>query len=290
MNELYPEIRWVKDIRKIHVQGYIYSNLDKWSTRSRINNKDFFTKLMVMVEQVYHIKLDFEGIDYGLSAPKTSIKTHPMQTDDFILLSNESFKSSSKASLVPLLIASIGCRIEELSSIKPDEIDLEGHRVYLTNCKNGRNRDLYIRDEFFFLWKFVKERAEKLDYPTILGGIKYESCQNFIGKLKRKLNMTNYPYEGCHAIRKMYARRRFSEELLKGKSVDESWSKVQRELGHGKRCREDLFKTYIGVGINKFKEYYSKTNEPVISEEEVQRQIEHIRSFENQLETKFNKK
>lgn len=283
METLYPEIRWVKDIKKIHVQVFIFENKRKWSYKTRVSYKNFFEKLVVMTGFVYHSKLDFSGIDYGLNEPRKSVKNHPMKTDDFIKLTEACFSSKSNASKLPLLTATIGARMEEVASIKPEDIDLVNNRVNLTNCKNGRNRSVPIKEDFKFLWKYSKEKAQILGFPTILNGIKTDTVRKFLNSMKKKADLKNYPYESNHAIRKMYAQRRFSEELLKGNSVEDSWINVQKELGHGSKARKELFKTYIGTDLKQFEKNYRQFHEPIISEEEVNRQVEFIKSFEERL-------
>lgn len=207
-----------------------------------------------------------------------------MCTDDFIALNECLLNSKSSYKFAPLLTATLGTRSEEVISIKPEDIDLINKKVRLLNCKNGRNRTINISSEFLFLWKFIKELSLDNKWETIFPFHNVSGYQTILFKKKRATGLVEkYPYETNHAIRKMYAQRRFIEEQLKGKTPQQAWDVVQVELGHGNKSRFELFRAYIGISyqdyLKKFKEVYK---DPELLKD-LKKQVDYILSFKGHL-------
>lgn len=179
-----------------------------------------------------------------------------MDIDDYRIFCKTMLQTKYSCRFIPLITGTIGTRLEEALSIKPEEIDLEHKQVFLNNCKNGRKRIVPIADKFMDFWKLVKDYCISHHWETVSNNICYTTACSSFRKVLKKINLSDkYPLQCNHGIRKLYAQRRFIEEIELGFDVNTSWSHVQQELGHGAVSRNQLFRTYIGISKNEFEKF-----------------------------------
>ena len=255
MRQNHPQVRHLSQIRPEHITEYYRDRGAQWSQSTCQEYESQFRKLAVMANAAYpDCHLDLSEVHFKREMPdpgQDSGRGRAMSEEDYQALDSAMFHSQSRARFIPRIARSIGARLEEACSIKAEHIVLKSPRgpyVALRNCKNGRNRDVPIRDRDLPFWQKLKTFLERSGWPNACGGIACSSVSKAIRRALKKLGLSEkYSKTGIHAIRKLYARERYREELLKGEESRKAWSAVQQELGHGPGYRTKLFRVYIGT-------------------------------------------
>lgn len=253
MKAHYPKIKRFSLIKPEHFMEYFKERGAQWSERTCGEYESQARKLACMINDTYEdCHLDLSEVRFERSLPETekvSGRDRAMEIKDYENLCAHIMNTGSRARFIPAITRSIGARLEEACSIRPENIVLEKNncRVELRNCKNGRNRDVPIRREDLPFWQDLKNYLTEKNWPDCAGGISTASVSKAVRRSMDALGLSEkYPATSIHAIRKLYARERYEQERAGGKIKKEAWRQVQMELGHGPRFRTALFNTYIG--------------------------------------------
>lgn len=249
LKENYPETRFAKDITRAQVQDYLSQNESNWSKRTSEEYCSTFRKLEKIIQHHYSRKASFADNLIAKQTDTTDYRNKAMTREDYIRLRDSFSKSNSVAKVGLELAYRFGLRSCECVGLRAEQIDLKNKVLHLGSyCKNGKHRDVPIRDKDFSYIKAVKEQVG-------LGRvcpIKEESLNRTIRYHMKKLGSADtYLKTTTHAIRKLYASERMQE--LRGAKNDpatsdgerRAWGVVQKELGHGEKFRMALYETYI---------------------------------------------
>lgn len=258
LRENFPDIHWVREITPDILQSFIDSRGRQWSSHTVTEYRYLFRKFQQLINQTYNLNLDATSLKFP-RPDNISVRDVSMASNHFYQLCSDLLNSRTKARFIPLLTYIIGTRLEEACSIKPEEIDLKNRLVYLNNCKNGRNRTVPFDADFLPALAEIKTYCIQNNWKTVCDSIKGTSAARAIRNSMKRLGFSDlYKVTSNHAIRKLYAKRRLKEELEKEFNINRAWSVVQTELGHGLKCRNELFKAYIGMPLSVFKSLYKR--------------------------------
>lgn len=248
MKENHPEIKWAKDITRVHVQEYIKDRENQWSERTALEKISQFKKLEVIVNDRFNCRAEFSR-DLEVSPKKVSTRDRAMEKADFDKVREEAQRSQSPARDGLELGYRFGLRACEVVGLQGKEIDLERGVLHLTDTKGGKHRDVPIRERDREFARDLKERAgDGLCVP-----LKQDSYQRQLRRYMDRAGVGDkYPNTTEHAIRKLYVRERM-EELRGPEKADprtddrerKAWETVQQEIGHGEKFRSALYNTYV---------------------------------------------
>lgn len=253
MKEKHPEVKLVKEIKNEHIKEWINERESKWSDKTLKEQISRVGKLSEICMKTYGVELDWK-----IEMPERvkghnikKIREIAMDKADLLLLKDDlSQKRRSENALRAVELASrCGLRSKEIARLRTDCIDIENKCIHIVEgAKNGKKRDVPIRKKDLPYFEDLKNTCmyfNNNEYVT--EGISEDSLNKAIRRSLQRLNLDNkYKNTTIHSIRKSYATERYNEELKRNKGDErKSWEKVQEELGHGSRFRQELFNTYI---------------------------------------------
>lgn len=253
MKEKFPDVRFVKDIKKEHISEFITTREKNWSDKTLQEQISRFEKLSAICSKTYGINLDWE-----VSAPERA-KAHnikklrdvSMSRADLLLIKDDLSRNPRSFNCLTAVEISSRCglRSKEIARLRWENIDIENKCLHITEgAKNGKKRDVPIRQKDLSYFEDLKNNCMYFgSNEYITGGVNEDSLNRGIRRSLQRLNLDDkYTNTTIHAIRKSYATERYSEELKRSKGDErKAWCKVQAELGHGERFRSELFNTYI---------------------------------------------
>lgn len=245
--------RMVRDIDSDMAREWFKSKLGAgdWNISTARQRYSDLKKLECMAAKVFNLK-DFKITDFdfkellenGSMESKSGRKLVAMKEEDFSKLQAYVLSHNSCAKLAVSICALTGLRAEEVSSLKPDEIDLENGLLYVNNPKGGRERTVDISSDIDF-FKWAVDYAVSHGWETMTVTNKVGSLQSAVRRALKACDLDHYK-QGIHSIRKMFAVRKMRE-------TGGSWNATSRALGHGSpngnrkrsNARSDLKKIYL---------------------------------------------
>lgn len=243
LKEKHPEVRLATEIKTEHVQEFL--NL-KAQTCSKATIEQYVSKANKMQNLIN--KTFGSNNKLVLEIPKTKKEVYRDKQ-----LSAEHYKLLKKSIKNDNILKSIeaaknfGLRVEDISSLRKGDIDIEKKIVKVIDSKGGRNRIVKLK---------TKEQLEvakklfnsKLALTERIVPIKPDSINKGLNREMTKLGIKeNYINTGIHAIRKLYAQEEFNRCRNKNMSLEKARSIVSEQLGHSKERGKDdeLINRYI---------------------------------------------
>lgn len=245
MKEKHPEIKQVKDINSRHIKEWLSHKEKDWSNKTLQMHADNARMLNTQINNTFNSskKWDFK-VNQKVDA--TNIRTQAFTRSDLDRVKAELQNGRSEGIKALEITSRTGLRVSEVAWLKPENINLEKNVIEVRHAKNGRYRDVPIRSHDRGYFKELKADTSNRAYIT--NGVQAESLNKAIRRAMDKVGISEkYPNSTDHAIRKMYARERFMQELNRGLDKNAAWGVVQQELGHGAEHRQELFNTYVGA-------------------------------------------
>lgn len=243
LNEKYPEIRLVKEIKSEYIQQWINLKSVQWSKKTAECRVSQVEKLQSILNSTYKI-----GVDWKVKPPETvkaeRIRTVGVDRADFEKLREAMAGSDCGGKTAMEITARTGLRIKEVARLHADRINLEKRVIEVREgAKNGKFRDVPIREKDLSFFRDLKERMAG-QYVT--RGVNEDTLNKGIRRgLQRAGLDKKYAATTNHALRKMYATERMTELRSSGLPERSAWLVVQKELGHGSQFREELFHVYV---------------------------------------------
>lgn len=242
MKEHYSEIKYVKDIRTKHVQGFLNEKAQTCTKATMTTYASNFRKLENLVNATYGTQAVYRGFEIPATVENTKIRAQDMDKADIKKLKEAFEKSTSKAKIAIDLAEKLGLRVSEISKLQGRDIKIEEGKVHIHESKGRRSRDVPIRAE---------DRAFFADLKSRLGErqrvceMQHESINKAIRRYMKEIGISEkYKGTSVHAIRKEYAQKEFDRYRAEGKSIKEALGEVSEQLGHSKN-RTALMKEYV---------------------------------------------
>lgn len=246
MRDNHPEVKWAKDITPQHLEEYGQDKRPEWTDKTCKENSHRAHKMGDMISNVFGVSVDLSSVYYA-SGGKESPENRAMTREDCDLLRECLLSKNTGARFLVDICSRTGARSEEARSVKAENIRMDRGMLELRNCKNGRDRDVPIRDKDIAFFAALKEYMIEHDWKNACNGITENACNRAIRSAMKEVGISDKYDQSLHACRKLYARERMDEEQNKGFSWVESWSHVQQELGHGDKYRYELAHAYLGI-------------------------------------------
>ena len=242
LKEKYPEIRLATDIKSEHVQTFLNQKAETCSKNTIEQYVSKANKMQNLINATY-----YSNNKLVLEIPKTEKEIYRDKQ-----LSLEHYKALEKNmsgnGLKAIQCArNFGLRVEEISNLKKEDIDLNKKIVRVIAGKGGRDRDIHLKTKEQ-LKVAEKLYNSKLELTDRIIPIKPDSINKALSRAMEQLNIKEeYKKTGIHSIRKLYAQETYDRCRRKGMSIEKAREVVSEQLGHSKERGKDdnLIKRYI---------------------------------------------
>ncbi len=247
LRETHPEVKMARDISGDHAREFLETKKDHVTDRTLDEYRDRLGKLGDLCAHVFHSRTSWrcEPIQHEKAH---KVRDKAMDRQDYERIRDRLLEGRSEARYAIEITGRCGARIEEAAGLKVDGIRTDTWTLELREgCKNGRERDVPIREQDRPYFAALKKECELKGRLYVCNGVKSRSLDTAIRRVMRELGLSDkYPKTTDHAARKMWARERMAEERPRCRSEIEAWERVQVELGHGDKSRKQLYETYVG--------------------------------------------
>ena len=237
-----PEIKFVKDIKAHHIQGFLNK---KSKTCSQATIKQYatkFNKLENVVNSTYNANANYKGFRVPLTKENTKIRNMSMSREDFLKLEKGFSNSKSCAKEAIQLSSRAGLRVSEITKLQGRDINISKGVINIVDSKGGRDREVPIRpqDRDYF----IDLKSKYNDYERICP-VKSDSINKAIERELEKQGLKEkYTNTSIHSIRKLYAQEEFDRLREEGLEIKQALGEVSVLLGHSDN-RFELMKEYV---------------------------------------------
>lgn len=247
LRERHPEIRLAKEITGDHAREFLEDKRGRVSDATLEEYRGRLGKLGDLCSSVFKSRISWrcEPIQ---NERAHKVRDRAMDRADYEAIRDKLLEGRSEARYALEITGRCGARIEEAAGLKVEGIRTDTWVLELREgCKNGRERDVPIREQDRVYFTALKEECERKGRTYVCNGVKSRSLDTAIRRVMRELGLSDkYPKTTDHAARKMWARERMAEERPRCHSEVEAWERVQVELGHGDKSRQNLYAVYVG--------------------------------------------
>ena len=243
LKEKYPEIRLATDIKSEHIQAFLNLKAETCTKATIDQYVSKANKMQNLINSTYH-----SNNKLVLEIPKTEKEIYrdkQLSLEHYKML-KKSIKNENALKAIECA-KNFGLRVEDISSLRKGDIDLDKKIVNVIASKGGRDRTVKLK---------TKEQLEvaerlynsKLALTERIVPIKPDSINKALYREMERVGIKEmYKNTGIHAIRKLYAQEEYNRCRNKGMSIERSRAIVSKQLGHSeKRGKDDnLIKRYI---------------------------------------------
>ena len=266
----HPEIKNVDDIRLPMVYEWLCYNTQKgkssWTYRTAMTHRSNIIQVFERAKTVYKsICIDLRKLPPVPDDLRPEIRVVAMTQEDLDALrksyANRDAKTYGRIAIE--ITARCGLRVKEVAFLTPQSINLEKRVIEVRKgAKNGKYRDVPIRDEDFEFFADLKAKRANWDY--VVSGNRKPNPRSINSSIRRemeRIGISNvYPDTTEHSVRKYYAYKCLQELVEKVQAehpeytsrdcIEEAWPKVQKWLGHGDNNRRALYRAYVEIPID----------------------------------------
>lgn len=241
----HPDVRYIKDIKTEHVQGFLNSKAKEWSNSTIKTHMSRFNKLDRIFDK--NIKDYSKQLTGALVAPvaknETKLRSVAMTRNDFNKITAKANAGRSHVKTALEIAGRTGLRVSEISKLKGSDYNEKAGVLSIVDSKGKRSRNIFIKEEDKSYFEGLKATfGEGRVCP-----VQHESLNQALNRCMKDLDLEQDYTEhktSFHSIRKMVAQELYDELREQGFSQQDAWNDVSHHLGHGDG-REDLFKAYI---------------------------------------------
>lgn len=245
----HPEIKMIKDIKPVHIQGFMNEKSKTCSNATMQQYKSKFNKLEKIVNNTYNLKINYSrGYSVPISREATKIRNTQMNREHYNMLKTYFQDSRSSAATAIQLSEKLGLRVSECCKIRPCNIDITNSKVQIIDSKGGRDREVEIREQD--KQYFIELKEMYADENDRICPVKEDSINKALSRAMESLGIkSEYSDTGIHCIRKMYAQELYDSirEVQKEEGYDDinkALGQVSQALGHSDN-RLELMKVYV---------------------------------------------
>lgn len=233
LNVEYPDIKNLKDIKRIHIYSFFKEKEKTCSHRTLTQYRSYINVLDKCITQNFHFKIHMANGVPEINKENNKVRNLYMRQDhiDSIL---ELKKNSKSPALIGLRISNLfGLRAKEIVTLRPRDFNLEKEYLKVIG-KGGKTR--YIK----FETKEQKDLAEEILFNYVndekLVPIRADTYNSFIRNSLHELNIHDYDKAktGNHAIRKKVAKEEIERNINNGMTIEEAYENETKRLGHNR--------------------------------------------------------
>lgn len=254
IKENYPEIKYIKGIRKEHITEFLEKKSLTCNDTTLVKIHSHLESLAIFASDAYKIRIDWK-VDRVRSKKQYQYtkKGRAMSKEIFEeierYLENCNRHTDSNTLMLMRFARSTGLRVDEIAHQKISDIHLKGGEfglgyIDVTCGKHGRKRAVdikSIKDRKVVEEVIENARIEGIEYVTTK---KTATLENRLTNLKKKVGI-NDDLVGWHGIRKLYAQE-YYDQVRKETNRRDAIGKTNQQLGHGYDRGEQALRTYVG--------------------------------------------
>ena len=246
LKENFTDVKQIRDIKPQHIQSFLNERASTCQDSALKNYAKMIEKLELAAEKTFGINLQWKGEFTTPISTKRDEDINSRRGADSVISRTDLNEIVSYAEThrcqsgdVVRLQEHLGIRINELVTIKKENIDLEKGTLLLENCKGGKDLVRAITPEC----KVVLRDILSQNYgKNNLFTIKPASVNDYLRSYQQR---NGKEYHSTHDIRRCVAQEKYDGYRKEGLSIKESLSEVSLWLNHGKNRDEMLAKSYI---------------------------------------------
>lgn len=246
MGKNHPEVRYIKDIKDSHVQGFINSKAKDWNNTTLKAHMSRFNKLDRIFDR--NIKDYSKQLVGKLVTPvaknETKFRSVAMTRNDFNKITSKASGGRSCVKTALEVAGRTGLRVREIAKLKGSDYDSNKGILRVVESKGNRSREIPIKDADKPFFESLKATyGDGRVCP-----VQHESLSQALNRCMKSIDDLEQDYRshltGFHSIRKMVAQEMYDDLKDQGYSQADAWNQTSHFLGHGDG-RSDLFKAYI---------------------------------------------
>lgn len=245
-------IKRIAELNTEVVQAFVDKRAETLSKATMTNYKDSLGKLEKIYNTIFGLKLDIMKDVVFPKMENDKTRNFVLPEADYRKL-DQSFKGSrSLASEIPFITHSIGTRIREVIEIRPEDIDLNNHKVFIRKGKGNKTRWVQYEEKDSKRWADIKKKTLDNGREKICGDIKKNSANRAITRQMQKCGVQYVSGNVNHSIRKNYAQRLMWTSLGHKLSTPEDYLIMEKEIKElnprDERIR-DVFMNIVQVNL-----------------------------------------
>ena len=243
LKENFEDIKQIRDIKGEHIQAFLSKKAETCTNNTLQMYASTLNKLELAAEKTFKINLAWKG-EYVIPQSQKNEFTNrgaeaSISRSDLNKIVEYATQNRSQSGDVIRLQSQLGVRINEIISIKKDNINLEKSTILLDNCKGGRD---LVREISTECKELVKEILKEGYGKDTLFTVKGNSVNRYLRETEDKLGLDRH---STHDIRRCLAQEKFDNYRKEGYGIKQSLDKTSVWLNHGKNREEMLSKSYV---------------------------------------------
>jgi site-specific recombinase XerD len=247
IKETFPNIKQIKDISPHIIQEFL-NNKASTCTQNTINTySQSLNKIAAICNKNYSScsltwKQDVVIPNAITQNSKLRGVSNQMPLADLNKICDYARNNYSVSGQIILAQRELGIRVNELTTIKAEQIDFKNNVLHLTNTKGGKKLDREITPELKEIFK--KSIQEKNITAGRIFPVTENAVNTYLRRTEARLGIKGA--YSTHNIRSAIAQEKY-DELRQYLSKDEAIKEVSLWLNHGPDRQKLLEKSYIEI-------------------------------------------
>lgn len=246
LKENFTEVKFIKDISPEMVQAFLNEKAQNCTKNTIIAYSNAMFKLELMSEKTFNIKnLNWrENVEIP-KAEREKSESRGVESviskEDLDKILNYIKEHKGQCGYAVMLQSFLGIRVQEIVSIKREDVKLEENKLVISNAKGGKT---FARDLTEEQKEKIKEILDQNFDKNKLFSIKSESVNDYLRVVEDKLNLERHSF---HDIRRYVAQNFYDNCRKEGDTKEEATKKTSIFLNHGPNREAMLRECYIKI-------------------------------------------
>lgn len=248
IKENFPDVKQIKDVNSNIIQKFL-NNKANTCTQNTVNTySQSLNKIASICNKNYiscNLKWKDDVVIPTALTQKSQLRgvANQIPLSDLNKIYDYAKKNYSVSGQIILAQCELGIRVNELTTIKVENVDLKNNILHLPNCKGGKNLDRKMTSG-------LKEILEKsIQQRNITSGRLFPVTENavntYLRRTEEKLGIKGR--YSIHNIRSAIAQKFYDNLRENGVNKDEAIKQTSIWLNHGPDREKLLEKSYIEI-------------------------------------------
>lgn len=248
IKENFPDVKQIKDVNSNVIQDFLNTKA-KTCTQNTVNTySQSLNKIATICNKNYiscNLKWKDDVVVPTALTQKSQLRgiTNQIPLSDLNKICDYAKKNYSVSGQIILAQRELGIRVNELTTIKVENVDLKNDILHLPNCKGGKNLDREMTPGL----KAILEKS--IQQRNITSGRLFPITENavntYLRRTEEKLGIKGR--YSIHNIRSEIAQKFYDNLRENGVNKDEAIKQTSIWLNHGPDREKLLEKSYIEI-------------------------------------------
>lgn len=248
IKENFPDVKQIKDVNSNVIQDFLNTKA-KTCTQNTVNTySQSLNKIAAICNKNYiscNLKWKDDVVVPTALTQKSQLRgiANQIPLSDLNKICDYAKKNYSVSGQIILAQRELGIRVNELTTIKAENVDLKNNILHLPNCKGGKNLDREITPGL----KAILEKS--IQQSNIISGRLFPITENavntYLRRTEEKLGIKGR--YSIHNIRSAIAQKFYDNLRENGVNKDEAIKQTSIWLNHGPDREKLLEKSYIEI-------------------------------------------